>query len=436
MNELIRYLISFLLDVPENSDLIQTVGYTADKGAFPTYKIVIFPSGFFESENYGKPVSLPALPLQTINEIPFLYGEPIIEKVGDTIILYADLIASTFFFLTGYEEWVRADGHDKHGRFLGTESLAFRRGFLHRPVVDEYGRLLRRLLKEQGVEIAEPKQQLSKIYLTHDVDHPFQYRTLRGFLGAFYRSIKDKKNEIPAAFRSYFGKIENDPLFTFTFIFDENKKLKEQTSVPVETILFFKSPVKKALHDTPVYNLKSKDIQCLFHFCKKENAVIGLHASYRSGDESSLILQEKEKLEQVTGVKIKYNRHHFLRIKNPMDMQSLVEAGITDDFTLGYADVAGFRLGTSRAVRWINPQTLAVSSLQLHPLTAMEVSLTGERYMNLSENEAFDYLCILIENAREFGGELNLLWHNNSFAQTKINLKGLYIRVIDYLRNS
>ena len=34
----------------------------------------------------------------------------------------------------------------------------------------------------------------------------------------------------------------------------------------------------------------------------------------------------------------------------------LEKAGITDDFTIGYPDVAGFRLGTSRPVHWINPE--------------------------------------------------------------------------------
>ena len=33
----------------------------------------------------------------------------------------------------------------------------------------------------------------------------------------------------------------------------------------------------------------------------------------------------------------------------------MIRAGITDDFTMGYADIAGFRLGTCRSVRWINP---------------------------------------------------------------------------------
>ena len=56
---------------------------------------------------------------------------------------------------------------------------------------------------------------------------------------------------------------------------------------------------------------------------------------------------------------------------------------ITDDFTMGYPDVAGFRLGTSRPVHWINPENKRISPLILHPLAIMECSLNEPVYMNL-----------------------------------------------------
>jgi len=109
-----------------------------------------------------------------------------------------------------------------------------------------------------------------------------------------------------------------------------------------------------------------------------------------------------------------YHRSHYLTILPPDAPHHYVEAGITDDFTLGFAAVAGFRLGTCRPVRWINPATLTIEPITLHPLTIMDGSLSNSNYMNLNYEQAFEYSRKLIEEVRRHRGELVLLWHNTS----------------------
>ena len=92
----------------------------------------------------------------------------------------------------------------------------------------------------------------------------------------------------------------------------------------------------------------------------------------------------------------------------------LEKAGITDDFTIGYPDVAGFRLGTSRPVHWINPENKRISPLILHPLAIMECSLNEPVYMNLGYEGALAYSTQLIKQVASANGELVLLWHNDS----------------------
>jgi len=60
---------------------------------------------------------------------------------------------------------VRKNVRDIYGRFPGKESLPYRAGFIDRPLVDEYGRLLRRQLREMGVEVPEPPKQIKKYIL-------------------------------------------------------------------------------------------------------------------------------------------------------------------------------------------------------------------------------------------------------------------------------
>ena len=84
----------------------------------------------------------------------------------------------------------------------------------------------------------------------------------------------------------------------------------------------------------------------------------------------------------------------------------LEKAGITDDFTMGYPDVAGFRLGTSRPVHWINPENKRISPLILHPLAIMECSLNEPVYMNLGYEGALAYSTQLIKQVASANGEL------------------------------
>ena len=421
MEKLLNYLIQFLV-ASDDSAIIDSIGYTADENLFEQYKVVIVPSRFFDDSFYGKKESLPAFPIDFIEDIPLLYGKPVVETKGKTLVVHADIIASSYFLLSRYEEWIRPDCRDEHGRFPGKESFAYRANVGHRPIVDEYGRLLRKWLRKTGINVPEPPRQFNKIYLTHDVDIPFQYRNFRNLARAFFNCNFHK------ALKIYNGNIENDPFFTFPWLLKQNEKLQ------AETIFFIKSAVKSYCFDKPKYNLNSKDIQYLFNIIEKAGAKIGLHCSYLSGDKLELIKKEKKKLEQYSGKTICYNRNHYLRAKEPQDMQYLINAGITDDFTMGFADVSGFRLGTCRAVKWINVRTKEVSDLILHPLTIMECTLDREQYMNLDYESALAYCQQLIDQTILFNGDLNLLWHNTTVVKSANNWQPmLYEQLLNYI---
>ena len=77
-------------------------------------------------------------------------GEPREEwsADGSQLIIHADLLASTYFLISRYEEMYRRSERDSYGRFPGKSSLPYRAGFLHRPIIDEYGEALRQILLE------------------------------------------------------------------------------------------------------------------------------------------------------------------------------------------------------------------------------------------------------------------------------------------------
>ena len=416
MRAIISYLIKFLIGGDKAGELSSLVGYTNDANKFSRYRVVIIPSPFFRDEVYGTERSMPQLPLNEVEGVPLLFGSPKMEWYDDIWVVHADILASAYFLLTRYEEIRKRNIRDEHGRFPGKESLPYKAGFIHRPIVDEYGRLLRRWLRQAHVQSAvEPEPQIQKIWLTHDVDAPFYCRTFRNLLRETL-----KGTGLRNAWKMYNGPLADDPFYTFPKLLQlDNSLINSVGSKRCESLFFFKSS-GSSMKDKPQYRLNSRDMQELFLLCKTENGTIGLHSSYDAGKTPSLIAHEKELLEKHTGTPIMYNRHHYLSSREPEDLDWLEKTGITDDFTMGYADIAGFRLGTCRPVQWINPENRRISPLRLHPLTVMDCSLNESDYMGLQYEEALAYVLQLSERVATANGELILLWHNDIVATNGI----------------
>jgi hypothetical protein len=431
MNETILYLIRFLLGEHVPPEISRQIGYTSDTARFHSYKIVIIPSGFFDENTYNTAHSIPKIPLRQMDGIPILFGSPQLERNGDTLIIHADLVASAYFLLSRYEEIVRRNIRDTHGRFPGRESLPYKAGFIHRPVIDEYGRLLRKWLSNNGIKIPEPPQTIRHIHLTHDVDEPFAYRSWRNMA----RGIREGKSIAYLTHRK-FGKLENDPYYTFPWIFKKNISVQKILGESRCSIYLFFKAGGGSRQDKPCYDLQGKDIQQLYRLLTLHGGKIGLHSSYEAGKNPSKIVTEKERLETAFGRKITANRHHFLASHEPEDMAILEKAGITDDFTMGYADVAGFRLGTSRPSRWINASDRTLSHLVLHPLTIMDATLSENKYMGLSAKDAHELCFQLVDETKKVNGELTLLWHNTTVIETRGYHRVLYNNILDKTKES
>ena len=424
MQRTIDYIIQFLTRDEHASRL---VGYTNDQTQWAKYKVVILPSDFFKSNVYGTPQSMPSLPLQEIEGIPLLFGTPLIEVINSTIICHADIIASSYFLLSRYEEYLYpSSNRDTHGRYIGQLSLPAKANFIHRPIVDEYASLLRHLLHQTDVSLSPIPQSINHIYLTHDVDSITNYRRLRGFLGGIYRALFRGTDSISTIFKSLTN-IAHDPAYTFPWLLQQDNLLPQSTH-----IYFIKSPRRAVGLDRPVYNLQGRNFRRLVKEIESQSpkAIFGLHSSYQSGTTPDLIHDEQRLLQYaIPQQNIHFARHHYLRSLQPTDMESLIDAHITDDFTMGYADIAGFRLGTCRPVQFINPATRRLRPLVLHPLTIMDCSLNEPKYMNLSYSQALTYAQNLIEQTQLHNGDLCLLWHNTRFTTNSYHTK-LYSTLI------
>lgn len=434
IQEIVRYILQFLLGSNDEKTIAQ-IGYLSGEDKPEKYKVIIVPSRFFDVGCYGTRESLPILPLENFDKTPILFGINKVKRKGGTFILYADIVASTYFLISRYEEMIRPEVRDIHGRFTGKESVAYKARFIQRPIVEEYGKILRYYLRQAGVQVFEPPALLQRVYLTHDVDKLAHYRNLKSVAGAILRICKSPQNTL-TALKTYFGSINNDPWFTFPWLISQKNNLTQAATsdTEIKTIYFIKCGGGNSKEDQPVQHIKDRNYRHLFKMIKKESSLIGLHPSYRAGTDLSLIAQEKVLLEKVLRQKVVFTRNHFLCSREPDDFNTLIKNEFTDDFTMGYADVAGFRLGTCRPVRWIDPGTIKLTPLLLHPLIIMDNTLTDEKYMNLKIDKAFTYCKNLVDEVKKYHGELILLWHNTSLEKNSENYhRELYQRIISYI---
>ena len=391
MSDIIQYIITFLLY--NNEAVVNQVGYTADESQWSNYRVVIVPNG-----HLGNKIVAPDL------------GEVKVESIGETDkedkkrwIIHTDIIYNTFFFISRAEELINSQ-RDEHGRFLAKYSILGQQNRLMIPTVDEYTRMLMKML-----DLPLPAPSFSKIYLTHDVDSIDQYRHLRGAIGGILRG---QWRNVLASLRD----IHNDPAFTFSWLISQDKKVEG-----AECIYFVKDTMGKG-YDYPQYNLDGKDFETVQQLIENSGAKMGWHGSYYGG-------RLKVKGERL---KAGLHRSHYLRCSIDR-MQELVDMGVTDDFTMMFPDHVGFRLQTTRAVRWINPKTMQLTNLVLHPMTVMDCTLSNSQYMNLSEDEAYFECQRLFEKVHQNAGEVVLLWHNTIIYNESYH-KSLYPKVLDLLK--
>lgn len=473
-SDLLEYLINFLLGpVYVQGDTRQRqyyslVRYTDKEEEMQGAQVVIKPSGFFSIKSYGRAESEPKLPLAEWEGVPLLFGEPRHEWInnGETLLLHADLIASTFYLISRYEEMTHRSDRDHMGRFPGKSSLPYRAGFLHRPIVDEYAHALRNFLERHevlshaGLSLRPMGNKFIKIKLTHDVYKPYRFQSFSSVVKAILREGKSPLEVL----RTALAVPEKDPYYTFDQIFaDDQLVMKHFKAGQVNSVLFLHVPTDYPL-DAPAYRLTKPYMYKVLSEADKIGAIFGLLCSHKSTKQPRLIPEEMKRIRACLAkvyrrlygwfeckerqghayrqdqkchrdLELTRSRHSALALGEPEDVREMLISGIRHDYSMGYVDLMGFRLGTSRPVRFINPNTRELTDLIMHPMTIDACHLADSNISGLdTEDEAYNYCTALIDRVYELGGELNLSWQSDLFVEEVHPWLGrLYDRLTSYL---
>ncbi len=319
-----------------------------------------------------------------------------------------DLFASTFFMLSRWEEHALPD-RDVHGRFPAESSLAWRNGFLERPVVNEWAELLRGLLAQLGWEPPRPRRTF-QLHLTCDVDHPRLWWSLSDRFRTLGGSLLKRKNTGEAIFwlKKYFFR-QQDPYDTF----DEIMETAERSGHPAHFNFLGKRPRESDCW----YPLEHPFVRSLIQNITARGHVVGFHPSYEAFDQPEIFNRELESLRRITPQPVLTGRQHYLRFSTPQTWRTWDQAGMTWDSTMGYPEYPGFRCGICQEFPVFDIEQRKMLTVREKPLIAMDVTLT--LYRQWTPEQANEKLRQLRRQVEKHNGEFVLLWHN-SFISLKL----------------
>ena len=334
-----------------------------------------------------------------------------------------DDLAEAFFHLARVEE--RNGARDEHDRFRAASSC-----------LDPLDPPLERLRARLGVEPPRWGGARFAVALTHDVDVPWKWTRL-GVKGAAARAKTDLTNGRVATRAARAARPRRPPPCTrcaAPIRTGASTGSSRTSGAPVRRRRSSCSPTTRTSSTEPRPRRTSGCGRGSSRRSRTGKAEVGLHGSYSAADDAQRIADEKERLERLSGP-VQGQRYHYLRIDPHRNLGALEAAGFAYDSSLGFGDAVGFRAGIAHPFRPWDFERDAPHDLIEVPLAAMDVTLSAERYLNLSVEQAGKRLSALLDWAEQHGGGFAILWHSEQYDSALLpGWDVLYRRLLEEVR--
>jgi hypothetical protein len=313
-----------------------------------------------------------------------------------------DILAALFFLVTRYEEYISGD-RDAYGRFDHRFSVAFRHGFLDRPLINEWLFSMRdRLAKKfPGEKWLSPAS--FEILPTYDIDEAWSYRHKKSLinLGGMVKDLaKGRIKRVRERWKVRRGDA-SDPFDAYRWM----DALHEKHDLNPH--YFFLLAERRGRYDRNIH----PSVQALQELIMRhaEKYAVGIHPSWQS-IEPGILLKEIATLEKITGKKITASRQHYIRFSLPSTYRHLIGAGIDQEFSMGYGSANGFRASICSPFNWYDLEKEQETSLLVYPFCFMDANSFFEARQR--PEEAIREMRSFYERVKKVNGCFISIWHN------------------------
>ena len=321
-----------------------------------------------------------------------------------------DILAASFYLLSRYEEYL-PHTKDPYGRYAHENSLAYREGFLNRPLINEWIAELKKIAAFRSSPLPIAHSPFTFLP-TYDIDEAWSFKQKQWWRSAG-AAIKDLLLGRFGRFRqrrSVLNNREPDPFDSYAWIDDLHRPFS------LKPRYFFLVAERAGKYDRNILPSETA-LQTLIQQ-HSEKFSIGVHPSWQSGDDPALILKEKETIEKITKKKIIASRQHYIRFNLPETFRHLAEAGIHEDFSMGYGGINGFRASIASPFYWYDLEKEQATSLLLYPFCFMEANSFFEQ--RSTPQQALEEMRHYFQEVKKVNGVLITIWHNTFLGTDKL----------------
>ncbi|MCE3229429.1 MAG: hypothetical protein K0S32_3980 [Bacteroidetes bacterium] len=315
-----------------------------------------------------------------------------------------DLFGAAFWLLSRYEEYL-PHKTDKFNRFHYKSCLAYQYNFLEIPLVNVWINELKKIISEKFPELSM-KQRKYNFVSTIDIDNVFKYknkglvRTLAGYVSDM---MKNNAEGVRKRTSIIFNRTK-DPFDCYDFLIKENYEKN------ISTIYFL------LLGDYGINDKNHSASDLRFQALIKhlgDYSSIGIHPSFGSNNNLQQLKVEISRLANITHRQIVKSRQHFSMLKFPQTYQSLLQAGIGEDYSMGYTNMNGFRASYCFPFKWYSLDDEQETTLVIHSFAVTENTL---KFFSEKDKKDFMELALpLINEVKKAGGEMISIFHNDTF---------------------
>jgi hypothetical protein len=310
-----------------------------------------------------------------------------------------DFLSASFYLLSRYEEYLPHE-LDSYGRYAHENSIAYKQSFLNLPLVNLWLREIAKLFPQSHFPFST-----INFLPTYDIDIAYCYKQhlmVKKVFGFFRDFLKGNLEKVTERAGVYSG-MKKDPFDIYDWLDDLHKKHQLKANY------FFLVAQERKGYDKNL-SPKTKAMQQLMKSHAAKYAV-GVHPSWQSGDDSTLLSEEKQIVEKATGKAITRSRQHYIRMELPKTYRLLLKNNIKDDYSMGYGSINGFRASYTLPFKWYDLQNEQETNLTIHPFCYMEANSYFEQKMTPTQAE--DELQHYYDVVKNVNGQLITIFHNH-----------------------
>lgn len=314
-----------------------------------------------------------------------------------------DLFAASFYLITRYEEYL-PHSKDEYGRYDHHNSLAYKEGFLKQPLINLWLKEFEKQITQKYSGFYFSKTNF-KFIASYDIDIAYKYLGkgfLRNVLLLVKSLVQGNVNQLKEQARTLSGKI-HDPFDVYYWLEELHNSKK------ISAIYFFLIPDRVKGYDKNIHPGKIR-LQKLIKEISTSNE-IGIHPSWQSNEDENLLKEEKNVLSSISQFQITKSRQHYIRLIFPQTYQSLIRSQLTDDYSMGYGSINGFRASYAKPFTWYDLSVEQETALTVHPFCYMDANAIFEE--KITSIEALEEMNSYYNIIQSVNGECIFILHNH-----------------------